>query len=135
MPPLHAFNRNTEALAEASNGVYRTVLTYGRVNPTTGEIETGTIDASAVASLTLTLTDDSGAIVNGRSAQDVKNANDGTLLTNGVFFFELQPLDTAIGASVTADWVVLHATFKIVFSGGTQYQQEDFYVRNLAGVP
>jgi len=68
---------------------------------------TGTLkdtDGTAVTPLTLTLTlfdFSSGAIVNDRNDQDVKDANGGTV-TDGVYVIELDAADTAVVGSLAA---------------------------------
>lgn len=125
MPPLTLFDRNTEAIAESSSARYQTTLL---------DQDGNAIDPSAVSTMTVTLLDDANAVVNGRSAQNCKNANGGTLSAGGVFTLDIDPEDTAVGASVSADVQVRHMTFEVVFSGGTLHHQVDFYVRNLVGV-
>ena len=53
---------------------------------------------SAIDSITMTVIEEKGGTtVNSRSAQDVKNANNGTYhATSGLFTFDLQPADVAI---------------------------------------
>lgn len=58
-----------------------------------------TLDAGAILGIEVTLTDvDTDAIVNERDAQDVLNANDGTLDPEGWFTFDLRAEDNAIMA-------------------------------------
>lgn len=122
MAPITRFSSG-DALAEKSTAEYHAIIKDQDGLP---------IDPSAVSSMTVTLADSSGTILNGRSNQDCLNTGDGALLTGGVFTFTIQPADTALVAGAELQRRIL--TFKVVFSGGSLNHECDFWVRNLISV-
>lgn len=99
---------------------------------------TGTpIGSSQVTAITLTLIDeDSGAVVNSRSDQDVFNANGGTLDADGNFVMVFSELDTAILGSPVTDGALQsrRATFKVTYASGQENHEVIFFVQNMAQV-
>lgn len=99
--------------------------------------ETGaSIPVANVGSLTLTLTNvATGAIINGRNAQDVLNQNQVTLDGNGRLTYTLQPADTAI-QDATNDYETHRATFICLFNAGAGKAtwDVDILIRNLSQV-
>lgn len=101
------------------------------------EAETALVPG-AVAAITATLTRRDGTVINGRSAQNVLNANGGTLDGAGVFRLHLSGNDNAVDAATPAGALelrvlTLHVTYAKVGGGtGDLYAERRFYVRNLA---
>lgn len=55
------------------------------------------IALASIATITLTLYDEySGAIINGRNGQDIKNANNVTISSTGAVSWTLQPADNTV---------------------------------------
>ena len=109
--------------------VNRTVLTDEILEKTTPKI-TATIkdeDGNAIAStdlntLTLTfwnLTDPDNSIINNRNSQNVLNANNVTVDTNGLLTWTLQPADTTISDS-TLPKQTCRAMFEWTYNSGTR---------------
>ncbi len=98
--------------------------------------EAGTpIPGSSLATLTLTLYDRaSGEIINGRNAQNVKNANGVTIGEDGALVWTMTPADTAILGSGTQEAHV--ALFAWTWGGGKTGRHEvTLLVTNLTKVP
>lgn len=96
--------------------------------------ETGVpVPAADLTALMLTLYDaKTGAVVNSRTASDVKNANGGTVhATSGLFTMTFAPADMAL---ITATESEEHhvAIFEAAWSGGGAKWQDNLWVRNLA---
>lgn len=82
-----------------------------------------TIPGTSISAITLTLTDSAtGAVVNSRSAQDVKGVNNGDLTSGGVFTWAIQPGDTTplSGASASEHVAEFSATYTSASQAGTQ---------------
>jgi hypothetical protein len=122
MAPITRFSSG-DAVAEKSTAEYRAVLK---------DQDGAAIEPGAVSSMTVTLSDASGTVVNSRSAQNCLNTGDGVLAAGGVFTFTIQPADTALVAGAELQKRIL--TFHVVFSGGELRHEADFYVRNLISV-
>ena len=103
--------------------------------------ETGlVIPASVINTLTLTLTHvtalhvDTGTIINDRDEQNVLNANDVTVDSEGNLVFALQTEDTAI-QDETEPYEFHRATFQCTFDTTKQNNWDvDFLIRNLSQV-
>ncbi|MDO8357284.1 MAG: hypothetical protein Q7U76_12915 [Nitrospirota bacterium] len=94
------------------------------------------VPASLIDSATLTVqVVHTGAIVNARSAQNVKNANNVTISEEGRITWSMQPLDAAI-ADDTKLIEVHRALFRFVWNGTREKPYEvDFEIRNLSKMP
>ena len=66
-----------------------------------------TLTSTDISTITLSLFSGT-TIINSRSAQDVKNANGGTLTTDGTLTIKLDPLDAIIVGSLTAGQTEVH---------------------------
>ena len=90
------------------------------------------IVSASLLTLTATLTDRGGAIINGRNAVSILNANGGTVTPQGVVTFILSAADTvALGTSELQE---RRLTLRATYSSGELTHEVTFYVRNLAGV-
>lgn len=91
------------------------------------------IPAASLSSLALTLYSlHSLAVVNGRNAQNVLNANNVTVDASGNLVWDVQPADNAILDATLA--VEIHrALFEWTWSGGAKSGKHeiDLYVKNL----
>lgn len=95
------------------------------------------IPLATIVTAVLTLTDVStGAVINSRSDQDIKNANNVTIhATSGLLTWSLQPADNAI-ATAGAEYELHRAVFEIVYATDQKATHQFFIlVQNLAGVP
>lgn len=124
-----ATRRFTAPVAEGSSWAYMADL----VDPTTGLA----LDPASVTTFVLTLRDvASGAIVNGRDSQDVRNANGGSLAAGGAFQMIFGPLDNAIiGTPAAGTLQERRATFKVAFTNGHVNHEVVYYVQQLADAP
>jgi len=115
------------AVAESSTRLYSAVLTDENGNR---------LGSSGIDSIKLTLYNrHDRAIVNSRDAQNVLNANGGSLDSQGNFTFEFTPLDTAI-LDDTLEYENRIALFEVVFAGTRKSAQEiEFQIRNAINVP
>lgn len=125
MAAIKAFNRNDEAVSEQSTSLYATQL----------KDEAGAnIELASISTMTLTMQDALGNVVNSRNAQSVLNANGGTVSSSGAFTFTVTPSDTTRAAD-GGDPQVRHMTFIVTHSGGKKApHQVTFYIKNLAGI-
>lgn len=107
----------TVNVQERTNGAYEATLL---------DEDGVAISLASIDSITLTLIDeDSGDVVNGRSAQNVLNANGGTMhATSGLFRWEWSPADTAIVGSAPPGDPERHLATFTVTAGGTQDHRE-----------
>lgn len=89
--------------------------------------------SSDITAITMTLRDvATDAIVNGREAVDVRNANGGTLGA-GSFSFRFAQGDTAIVGTASVERRLM--TFDFTLSGGGRVTRDvSFYVRNLRDI-
>lgn len=112
---------------ERTTAVYRATI----------QDETGAaLGAALLTTLTLTLYDEqTGTILNARSAQNVLNANNVVVDANGVLTWTMQPADNAL---VTSTQVVERhiALFTFTWSGGTKTGRWEaaFTIANLGQV-
>jgi hypothetical protein len=91
------------------------------------------IDLSAISALVGTLINNVGTKI--RDAQNMLNANNGTVSSTGAFVLELQPSDTAAIES-GSDFQIRYLTLKGTHSGGKTLAKEiQFYIRKLHGHP
>lgn len=111
------------AITERSTARYTCAL----VDPTGAAIA-----SAALSTVTATLTDRTGTVINGRNAQSILNANGGTVSAQGVVTLILGPLDTA--ALGTSELQERRLTLRATYSSGELTHEVTFYVRNLAGV-
>lgn len=90
------------------------------------------ISDGAVSAITATLVDAStGTAINSRSAQNVLNANGGTL-SSGVFTLVLSTSDTvAVG---TQEMQPRRLTLKVTYSSGVLTHEVHFFVRSLENI-
>jgi len=123
MPPVIQFPTSL-ALAEASTG---------SVHAEFVDKDGSALDNSAISAITATLLNHLGAAVNGREAQNVKDANGGILSADGVFDLQLSPQDTAAVAS-GPEFQARYLTLVVTHSGAETLPQEiRFFVRKLHG--
>jgi len=88
---------------------------------------------SVVDSIALTLFDvASGAIVNGRNSQDIKNANDVTVNESAVLHWQMQIEDTSI-LDGDAEYETHRGEFIVNYNSGSGRLvfDADFMIRNL----
>lgn len=115
----------TSALNEGTTGSYSCTLT-----DTAG----AAISSASVSAITATLRDvETGAIVNNRDAQNVLNANGGTLAVGGVFTLILSAADTA-QSSTGRTLQARRLTLAVTYDDGTLTHEVTFYVRALADI-
>lgn len=89
------------------------------------------VSAGSLSSLTLTLTDAvSGAIINGRNAQNTLNANNVTVDASGHLVWTMQPADSPIH-DATREVENHVATFVVIWSTGRINHQVLLAVTNL----
>lgn len=113
-----------EAIPEKSTYVYRATITDDEDEP---------VAINDVTNIFATLRDvTSDTIVNGRSAQEVKNANGGTL-TEGLFTLQFEEDDTSIVGSGTSEQRELTLDFRLA-GGGRVTRLVTFYVRNFSDI-
>lgn len=101
------------------------------------------LDADAITAIACTLTDvASGEPVNSREAQDVHNANDGVLASDGTFTLSLRAADHAIADSTpeARSYVHRRLTLRVTYTradsvSDTLHHQVEYLVRALADVP
>lgn len=94
------------------------------------------IPGTQLTTLTLTLyAEHTGAIVNGRDAQNVLNANNVTVDANGILVWLLQPADNAIldGGRAYERHIAL---FQWTYASGAKsgQQQVNFFIPNTSNV-
>ena len=115
-----------QPVPEGSSRLYSAVLVDHTQQP---------IQPASVVSIALTLRDlRTGAVVNGRENQNVKNANGGTLAADGVFTMLFGPADTAMLDGATGERHKRRATFKVVSTQGAENHEVTFVVQNLDDV-
>lgn len=114
-----------DAVPQASTRIYTSTLRDAYGVP---------LDPSDVSSIKLTLTnlfDDS--IINGRSAQEVKNANGGTLAAQGAFSLILEPADNPVTDPDTAHLFEQHRLcFDVTHTGGRERHEVYLYVQRMS---
>lgn len=113
-------------IAEGSAATYKAQLIDGLT-------EAGVPPADISAAIaTLTVGRAGGVTINGRNAQNIHNANNGSFAADGWFTFIIQPADTvAIGTTkIQRRWL----TFTITYAGGVITHKIVFYVYNLSHV-
>lgn len=113
--------------------------TTPRYEATIVDDEGNPIPSASLTTLTLSLyvieTDGSITYINGRNAQTVLNANNGTIDANGLFTWLLQAADTSLANPLLA--VERHiALFTWTWASGTRIGRHEvvFNVKNLVGV-
>jgi len=95
------------------------------------------IPAASLATVTLTLYNkSSGTVLNGRSETNIKNANDGTVDSNGLLALTLTPADNALEAqSGSKETHVAQITWTYNGGASTGRALVEFPVANLRKVP
>lgn len=93
------------------------------------------IAPAQVSSLTLTLYLANGTIINSRDAQDILNANGGSLTDAGVLEIDLGPNDNAIVGTNVRGKEIHYGLIQVVTTAGDQENKEFYYtVEDLAKV-
>lgn len=98
--------------------------------------EVGTpIGVSEISTISLTYYNaDDGTIVNSRSVQDIKNANNVTIDANGILTWYIQPADTIVVAGTTAPRQTEKHTALFEWTWDTTYQgrhELDLYIYQM----
>ena len=109
-----------------------TVRVSGQFTDETGAV----IGSGSMQTLAVTLYDRAtGAAINGRTGQNVLNANGGTLDVSGNFALQLDPADTAIIGTDRIETHVLRMDW--TWSSGNKAGRAEMtlVVNNLVGVP
>ncbi len=115
---------------------FSTIVNEGSTVVFTGILkdENGTaIGLGIIDSMTMTFFDvESGTVINGRTEQDVLNANNCTVDASGLFTFNLQPADTVILNQVSR-FETHRAEVGVLYNGsaGRLVFDADINIRNI----